>query len=158
MTQIVGLEDERIRDRQTYQIIGAAMEVHRALGSGFLEPVYQSAFELELGLQQIPHVREAEMAVCYKETLLDVRYRVDFICFGEILVELKALHRLTTIEEMQIIHYLVASKLSRGMLLNFGSASLQFRRFAGPNLSALSQSVSSVKSVDPVGRKPRSGS
>jgi GxxExxY protein len=86
MAQIEGVESRERRDRQTYAIIGAAMEVHRTLGPGFLEPVYQSAFELELGLREVPYVREIELAVCYKDTLLDVRYRADFVCFGEIVV------------------------------------------------------------------------
>ncbi|HEV8613768.1 MAG TPA: GxxExxY protein [Gemmatimonadales bacterium] len=154
MTQIVGSGEEKDGDPDTYKIIGAAMEVHRTLGPGFLEPVYQLAFELELELRKVPFVREVELAVCYKETLLDVRYRVDFVCFDEILVELKALRRLSPIEENQIIHYLVASKLRRGILLNFGAPSLQFRRFVGPTAQTASPSVQSVKSVDPWISKP----
>ena len=140
MTQIIGLADEKPGDSQTYKIIGAAMEVHKTLGPGFLEPVYQAAFELELGMRHVPFEREVEIPVSYKNRLLHVRYRADFVCFGEILVELKALRRLTTIEETQLIHYLVASKLGRGILLNFGTPSLQFRRFVGPQF-ALPQSV-----------------
>jgi GxxExxY protein len=152
MTQIARVLSDKGNDPQTYEIIGAAMEVHRTLGPGFLEPVYQSAFELELGLRGVSHIREVEISVYYKNTPLDVRYRVDFVCFGDILVELKALRRLTTIEETQVIHYLVASRLSRGMLLNFGAPSLQFRRFVGPTY-AFSESVQSVESVDPVDTK-----
>ena len=78
---------------------------------------------------------------------MGVRYRADFVCYGEVLVELKALQRLTPIEEAQIINYLVGTRLGRGMLLNFGASSLQFKRFVGPALLVAAPSVQSVKSV-----------
>jgi GxxExxY protein len=120
------------RDRQTYLIIGCAMEVHRYLGSRFLEPVYQAALEVELDAKQIPFAREVEMSILYKGHPLPVRYRADFVCFGEVLVELKAIERLTDREDSQVINYLSASQVKRGLLLNFGAGSLQFRRFVGP--------------------------
>ena len=128
------------------------MEVHRTLGMGFLEPVYQSALEVELGRRGIPFDREVELPIYYKGTPLGSRYRADFLCFDAVLVELKALDRLTKKEEAQVIHYLVASRLSRGVLFNFGAPSLQFKRFVGPAYS--SPSVKSVKSVDDMGDKP----
>ena len=149
ITQMVDLnvaKAERQRDRETYAIIGAAMEVHRILGPGFLEPVYQSALGVELGLRGVSHKREVELPIYYKDTPLGLRYRVDFLCYSEILVELKAMERLTGREEGQIIHYLVASGLGRGLLLNFGASSLQVRRLVGPTFKPNSQSV---KSVDP---------
>jgi GxxExxY protein len=121
------------RDRQTYLIIGCAMEVHRYLGSQFLEPVYQAALEVELDAKKIPFVREIEMPVLYKGHPLSVRYRADFVCFEEVLVELKAMERLTDREDSQVVNYLNASQIKRGLLLNFGAASLQFRRFVGPD-------------------------
>jgi len=154
MTQIKGPTKGEDRDPQTYAIIGAAMEVHRTLGPGFLEAVYQSAFEMELGMKRVPYDREVDLSVSYKGFPLGVCYRADFLCFGDVLVELKALNRLSAIEEAQIIHYLMASKLSRGILLNYGLPALQFRRFVGPKFSSVSDSVQSVESVDPVGRKP----
>lgn len=81
------------------------------------------------------------MPVHYKGELLLIGYRADFICFDEILVELKAMDRLTDREDAQVINYLAASQIRRGMLLNFGARSLQFKRLAGP------ESVTSVKSV-----------
>ena len=128
MTQI-GPSAAITRDRQTHSIIGAAIEVHRHLGSGFLEPVYQEALELELETRKIPFAREVELPVFYKGRPFALRYRSDFICFKEILVELKAIARLTDREGSQVINYLSACRLHRGLLLNFGSGSLQCRRF-----------------------------
>jgi GxxExxY protein len=132
MTQIGPSRTFDERDRQTYLIIGCAMEVHRYLGSRFLEPVYQAALEVELDAKTIPFSREVEMPILYKGHPLPVRYRADFVCFGEVLVELKAVERLTEREDSQVISYLCASQIKRGLLLNFGAGSLQFRRFVGP--------------------------
>ena len=119
-------------DDETYCIIGLAMAVHRHLGPGFLEAVYQAALARELVAAGIPHVPQAEIPVYYKGEALDLRYRADFLCFGSIIVELKVLRQIGSIEEAQIIHYLKAGRFERGLLLNFGCGSLQVRRFAGP--------------------------
>jgi len=148
MGRICGLAGRDIRDPETYAIIGAAMEVHRNLGSEFLEPAYQAALELELGTRGIPHDREVEMPIHYKGIPLGVHYRADFVCYGAVLVELKALDKMTSREEAQIINYLAASGIGRGILLNFGTTSLQFKRFVGPAYRALTK-VSSVTSVGP---------
>jgi GxxExxY protein len=139
------------RDPETYAIIGAAMMVHRTLGRGFLELVYQEALALEFGLRDVPYVREIEIPIFYRDVPLAARYRADFVCFGKVLVELKAASRLTGVDDSQIINYLVATRLGRGLLLNFGSSSLQYRRFAGPTLSPTSSSVQSAQSVDSTG-------
>lgn len=118
------------RDPKTYAIIGAAMEVHRQLGCGFLEAVYQEALSLELTLCQIPHQREVELPVFYKGQRLATFYRADFICYETVLVELKALAKLGGVEEAQIINYLKATGLPTGLLLNFGTTSLEYKRFA----------------------------
>lgn len=117
------------KDPRTYAIIGAAMEVHRQLGCGFLEAVYQEAFELELELQQIPCQREVELPIFYKKQRLKTFYRADFICYDSVLVELKALAKLGGVEEAQIINYLKATSLATGLLLNFGATSLEYKRF-----------------------------
>ena len=123
--------DQIQSDPETFAIIGAGMQVHRILGRGFLEPVYQSALELEFKARGICYHREVDLPVYYNDVELGVRYRVDFVCFGSVLVELKALERITSREESQLIHYLLASRLRRGLLLNFGGRSLQFKRFIG---------------------------
>jgi len=85
--------DSQKRDEQTFAIIGAAMEVHRELGHGFLEAVYQDALAVEFGLRQVPFNREVVLPVFYKGGKLPSSYRADFVCFGEVLVEIKALGR-----------------------------------------------------------------
>lgn len=116
-------------DPKTYAIIGAAMEVHRNLGCGFLEAVYQEALAIELGLQDIPFRREVELPIRYRGQLLQASYRADFVCDGDVVVELKALAKLSSIEQAQILNYLKAARLDTGPLLNFGSPSLQYKRF-----------------------------
>lgn len=116
------------KDPQTYAIIGAAMEVHNQLGCGFLEAVYQEAMEVELNARGIPVEREVNLPISYKGTRLSCSYRADFICFNEIVVEIKALSRLTTVETSQVLNYLKATNFLRGLLLNFGEPKLQYER------------------------------
>lgn len=115
-------------DPETYAIIGAAMAVHRELGPGFLENVYQAALEQEFIAQGIPYEREKELPIHYRNTPLNVFYRADFICYNSVIIELKALGQLTAIEEAQVINYLKATHLQRALLLNFGTSSLQQKR------------------------------
>lgn len=122
------MQEQREEDPRTYAILGAAMEVHGEKGCGFLEPVYHECFERELGLRGIAFEHEKEFRIYYKGQELKKRYVTDFVCFGEVLVELKALDRLTSREEAQVINYLKASGLSVGLLLNFGAESLEWKR------------------------------
>jgi GxxExxY protein len=115
-------------DPQTYAIIGAAMEVHRDLGHGFLEAVYQEALALELASQNITFRREVPLTVKYKNQPLACAYKADFICYGQILVELKAIERLGNPEKSQVLNYLNATKFTRALLFNFGSPSLEYQR------------------------------
>ncbi len=120
---------ETKRGPRTYALIGAAMEVHRVLGSGFLEAVYQEAFARELSRRDIPFRAEIELPVFYKGEKLSTSYRADFVCFESVIVELKAIRQLTVIEEAQLINYLRATGFNLGMLFNFGASSLQHKRF-----------------------------
>ncbi|MBN2309050.1 MAG: GxxExxY protein [Candidatus Hydrogenedentes bacterium] len=119
----------RSRDPQTYAIIGAAMAVHGELGNGFLEAVYQEALEREFQSRNISFEREKRLPVHYRGEVLDVYYQADFVCYGEVIVELKALHQISGAEEAQLINYLKAAHMSRGLLINFGTIRLEYRRF-----------------------------
>lgn len=121
---------EKIEDDKTYGIIGAAMKVHSTLKSGFLEAVYQDALEVEFIKLNIPFKREVEIPVFYDGVKLNSRYRADYICFDNIIVELKALKNITNIEEAQLINYLKATNYRLGLLINFGEKSLVYKRFS----------------------------
>jgi|SRR5688572_22481875 len=114
-------------DPRTYAIIGAAMEVHRELGPGYLEVAYQRALALEFAARGIAFEKEASVPLAYKGQPLGVPFRVDFVC-GEVMVELKALPAVGRAERSQLIHYLKAAGHEVGLLVNFGTASLQFER------------------------------
>ena len=116
------------RDPRTFAILGAAFEVHTPLSSGFLEAVYQEALEREFQARGIPHQREQEIPILYKGQRLGTQYRADFICYDEIIVELKAVTATGDVEVAQVLNYLKATGLRLGLLLNFGTPSLEYRR------------------------------
>jgi len=115
---------------EVYAIVGAAFEVYNTLGPGFLEAVYQEALAIELRIRQIPFQEQAPVAIAYKGEPLKTRYCADFLCYSRILVEIKALEYLTSNNESQLLNYMNGSKLSVGLLVNFGNASrLEWKRF-----------------------------
>jgi GxxExxY protein len=116
-------------DDQTYQIIGAALQVHKELGCGFLEPVYQEALELELSDREIPFRAQVEIPVFYKGRKLQATYRADVLCYDSVILELKALGKVGEVEIAQVLNYLKAGRQQRGLLVNFGTRSLQHQRF-----------------------------
>ncbi|MBQ7691794.1 MAG: GxxExxY protein [Muribaculaceae bacterium] len=113
---------------ETYRIRGCAMAVHRELGCGFLEKVYQEALEIEFTANGIPFKRESRLDIFYKGTLLQQQYFADFICFDNIIVEIKAVSELTDIHRAQVFNYLKATDLRVGLLINFGERSVRIER------------------------------
>jgi GxxExxY protein len=114
------MEELLFRD-EVFEIIGCAIEVHRVLGSGFLEAVYQEALEYELRKKEIPYSINKTLVVTYKGIRLRKEYIADFVCRDKILLELKALDGLAGREEAQVINYLKVSHYRIGLLINFGS-------------------------------------
>ena len=119
---------ELLYKSEVFVIINAAMEVHRELGHGFLEAVYQEALELEFKERKIQYKREEPLNIFYKGQQLNKEYSADFVCYDKIIVELKALTELNSIHESQLINYLKATRLRVGLLINFGASSLEFKR------------------------------
>jgi len=98
--------DKIVYKEESYKIIGACMEVHKTLGCGFLEPVYQEALSIELGKQHIPYEKEKVFSIVYKDVELEKKYVADFVCFGKIILETKAVKELCDNHRAQIINYL----------------------------------------------------
>jgi GxxExxY protein len=119
---------EIILKEEVYAIVGAAMEVHRILGCGFLEPVYQEALEIELTARGIPYTSQQVLPISYKGQRLKKTYVADFVIFGNIIVEIKALDCLSSREEAQVINYLKSTGIEVGLLINFGSRKLEWSR------------------------------
>ena len=121
---------------ESFEIMGACFEVHKELGCGFLESVYQEALEYEFKERHIPYPKEAKLNISYKGRVLEKSYYADFVCYGNIILELKALESLDSSHESQVINYLKASNLELGILINFGQSSLQYKRLVRlPNKS-----------------------
>jgi len=112
----------------TFKIIGAAMEVHRELGHGFLEAIYHEAFALELSHRNIPFESESLLSITYKGKPLKKTYTADFICYDKILIEIKALSAMTSDHFSQTLNYLKATGIKVGLIINFGTPSLTYRR------------------------------
>lgn len=104
----------------SYAINGAAFHAYNRLGHGFLEAVYQEALEIEFRRRNIPYEREKELEISYEGVVLRQTYRADFVCFGKVLVELKAVGELADSHRSQVYNYLHATGLKLGVLYNFG--------------------------------------
>lgn len=116
---------------ESYKIMGACFEVYREKGSGFLEPVFQECLEFELQMQGIPFEAQRVMPLSYKGRPLIQTYRADFLCFGTVIVEIKAVSKLVDEHRAQLLNYLAASNLRLGLLVNFGHhPKLEWERIA----------------------------
>jgi GxxExxY protein len=120
-------ESDLLYSDLTREIIGAAMEVHRTLGNGFLESVYEEALAIEFDLRKVRYERQKGIDVFYKG-LLAKQFVCDFLAGEKVLVELKAIKAITNIEEAQILNYLRATGIEVGLLINFGEQSLKYKR------------------------------
>ncbi len=114
---------------EVFAIVGAAIEVHRELKSGFLEAVYQEALEIEMDLRGIPYEPQKPLRLQYKGRQLEKEYCADMVCYGQIIVELKAITHTSGAEQSQVINYLRATGLRVGVMLNFGLPTLDWKRF-----------------------------
>lgn len=123
------ISSEKTGDDRTFAVIGAAMEVHRTLGSGFLEVFYRDALAIEFGLRAIPFEPEVPCSVVYKGHQLRGHYRMDFVCFGAVVIEVKARSGVGAAEHAQVLSYLASTEHQCGLLLNFGASKLEYRRF-----------------------------
>ncbi|MBK0403001.1 GxxExxY protein [Adhaeribacter sp. BT258] len=122
---------EKAEDQLTYRIIGCAMKVHATLGNGFQEVIYQRALAIEMEKAGLKFARELEMPIFYDNIEIGSR-RVDFLVENKVLVELKGLTKLEDVHLAQGLNYLVAYKLDKGLLLNFGARSLEIKRLRHP--------------------------
>ena len=120
---------ELLLKEEVYKIVGAAMEVYNVLGSGFLEAVYQEAMEIELTERGIPFEPQKDLRITFKNRTLKKTYVANFLVFGKVVVEIKAIDRLTSHDEAQLLNYLKATRMQVGVLINFGSADkLEWKR------------------------------
>ena len=110
-----------ILKEEVYAVVGAAIDVHRELGPGFVESVYQEAMEIELSARDLPFVAQQPISVLYKGLTLKKQFFADLVCFGQIIVEIKALSHLSGTEKAQLLNYLKGTGLPVGILINFGS-------------------------------------
>lgn len=115
---------------EVYNIVGAAFNVCNTLGCGFLEAVYQEALEIEFHDNNILFESQKRISISYNGNVLNKEYIADFLCYGNIIVEIKAIKKITEIEEAQLINYLKATKKSVGLVINFGGKKLEWKRYA----------------------------
>ena len=112
---------ELLLKEEVFEVVGAAIEVHSILGPGFLESVYAEALALELQKRAIPFQQEVPLRIRYKGLVLEKRFQIDLLAYGQLIVELKAIHRVGPVERAQTLNYLKASGHQVALLLNFGA-------------------------------------
>lgn len=125
------------KEPKTYSIIGAAMEVHKVLGCGFSERVYQEALEKEFIRQSIPYEREKPLKVNYKGEMLSAEFVPDFVCYDSVIVELKAVEQLEDLHRAQTINYTHVANMNVALLINFGAKLLEYERLYNPKAPQL---------------------
>lgn len=123
------MSEEFLYKFETYQIVGAAMEVHNQLGNGFLESVYQEALEIEMSEREIPYIAQSPIEINYKLKTLTRKFIADFFCYDDIIVEIKAISQILPEHEAQILNYLKATNVQLGLLINFGTQKLTYKRY-----------------------------
>ena len=132
MTNVHESKEKTMKDllyaKEIYEITGAAMEVQNELGIGFQEPVYQEALAIELKNRGVPFEREKELTITYKGIQLEKKYYADFVCYGKIIVELKAVEEINNEHVAQVLNYLHATNIKLGYVINFGQKPLQRKR------------------------------
>lgn len=136
-------KNENINDL-THKIIGCAMQVHRILGNGFQEVIYQRALAIEMCFAGLEFEREKEMQIFYREEEVGTR-RVDFFVEGKVMVEIKAIEKLEDVHKAQAINYCEAYNIADGLLINFGSKSLDFKRVYNKNLVKVLNTISRLQ-------------
>ena len=132
MTYVYESKEKTMKDllyaKEIYEITGAAMEVQNELGIGFQEPVYQEALAIELKNRGVHFEREKELTITYKGIQLEKKYYADFVCYGKIIVELKAVEEINNEHVAQVLNYLHATNIKLGYIINFGQKPLQRKR------------------------------
>lgn len=128
------MKDDLVYKNEVYQIIGAAIEVHKQMGAGFLESVYEECMEIESDKRRMPYATQVKIPIQYQSKKLKKEYIADYVGFRKIIAEFKCIPKLTKVEEAQILNYLKATGIKVGLLINFGSVGkLEWRRFVLSN-------------------------
>ena len=120
---------------ESFAVIGACMKVHRSLGAGFLETVYEEALEKEFHIQKIPFKRQVKLSLYYNQELMKKQFRANFVCYDTIVIEIKAVSQIPFTFYAQLTNYLKCTNMELGMLINFGTPSLTYKRMINLNNS-----------------------
>lgn len=127
--------DKIVLKEESYRIIGACMKVHQNLGPGFLEAVYHEALEKEFTKRKIPFESQKKLSLYYDGERLKKYYKADFLCYGKIIVEIKAVDYMNQIMNNTLSNYLKATQMKLGLLINFGKRSLEYKRILNSKVS-----------------------